>query len=306
MGPTATGKSSLALEVAEILNTQAGLFEIVSADSMCVYRHMNIGTAKVSTHDQTRIPHHIIDVIDPDQEFSVSQYQQLAKASIREIESRMGNVIVVGGTGLYVRSVVDPLEIPGRWPLIRTELEDELVTSGEARLYTRLKQADPLAASRIEPTNSRRVIRALEVVMGAGRPFSSFGPGLETYMDSEFLQIGLDLSNEELDRRIEGRLDQQLRDGFVEEVAQIRAQGFEFSRTALKALGYSEICGVLSNKTSLEQAREAILNKTKKFARRQRKWFRRDPRICWLVGSYSSAQVSNELLKAQATQCEGS
>jgi tRNA dimethylallyltransferase len=271
VGPTATGKSLLAMEVARRL----GDVELLSADSMQVYRGMDVGTAKASAAEQAEVPHHLLDVADPGEDFSVARFQAAAAEAIAGIEARGHRALVVGGTGLYVQAVVDGLALPGEWPELKAQLEAEPATD----LHRRLTEVDPLAASRIEPGNTRRLVRALEVTLGSGRPFSSSGPGLGAYPPTRFRLAGVWLPRAVLGRRIEARYRNQLAAGFLDEA---RSLGQSMSRTARQALGYKELLGHLAGEATLEEAVDAAVRRTRQFARRQRAWFRRDPRITWL------------------------
>ena len=283
VGPTASGKSDLALELAERL----GDAEIVSIDSMCVYRHMDIGTAKPDAADRQRVRHHLIDVVDPDAEFSVGEFQRLALDAIVDIERRGRRAILVGGTGLYHRAVIDRLEIPGRWPDVAAELDpDRDDVADTVALHERLAALDPTSAERIEPTNRRRIVRALEVTIGSGRPFSSYGPGLERYEPSAHLLIGLHVGRDRLGPRIDARVASMMAAGLLAEVAGLRAR-FALSRTARQALGYRELLhhlDALDDGTAgdLSEVVREIAVRTRQFAVRQDRWFRRDPRLRWI------------------------
>jgi tRNA dimethylallyltransferase len=277
VGPTATGKSAIALDVA----ARAGL-EIVTVDSMQVYRGMDIGTAKPTSADRAAVAHHLLDVVDPDEEYTVARWQRDARAVLDDLEARGGRALLVGGTGLYLRALVDDLEIPGRWPEIRAALEAEVATVGAAALHDRLADLDPLAAGRMQPGNTRRVVRALEVTMGSGRPFSSFGPGLEAHGETSVDQIALDVEPAELAERIEARYVAQLEAGFLDEVAALAARPAGLSRTAAQALGYKELLAHLRGEAGLEESLDLAVRRTRQFARKQRAWFRRDPRITWV------------------------
>jgi tRNA A37 N6-isopentenylltransferase MiaA len=406
VGPTASGKSALALEVARAL----GDVELVSVDSMQVYRGMDIGTAKPTPAERAEIPHHLLDRADPTEDFSVARFQAEAEDAIAAIEARGHRALLVGGTGLYLQAVVDGLRLPGQWPAVRAELEAELaaaagdgieqeppavatvhrrpadadavtaagaiprrradadadpvtaggampgrladadadaepltaagaiprrradadaVTAAGARprrlaeagadpvaavralplrladahpdamtavgaMYRRLAEADPLAAARIEPGNARRIVRALEVTLGSGRPFSSFGPGLDAYPRStRFRLAGVWLPREVLNRRIEERYAVQLDAGFLDEV---RALPEGLSRTARQALGYRELLAHLDGRSTLTEAVDEAVRRTRAFARRQRSWFRRDPRITWLGTSAKPLDLLPALL----------
>lgn len=281
VGPTATGKSALALAVARL----AGDVEVISADSMQVYRGMDIGTAKASLEEQAEIAHHLIDVVDIDHAFSVSDYQRLARAALADLAERSKRALLVGGTGLYVQAMVDDLQIPGQYPAVRAELEADADTAG---LHERLRRLDPTAAGRMEPTNRRRVVRALEVTLGSGRPFSAFGPGIEHHGPVAHVLVGLTMDRAALDARIEARYHRQLAAGFLEEVRTLSERGphadgsFGLSPTAAQALGYRELLGHLRGECSLEEAVQQAVVRTRQFARRQERWFRRDPRIRWI------------------------
>jgi tRNA dimethylallyltransferase len=282
VGSTASGKSALAESVFERFAGRGIAPELVSVDSMCVYRGMDIGTAKASTEEQARWPHHLINVVDPSEEYSVSEFQKDALRAIGEIEQRSGSAIAVGGTGLYVDALVNELTIPGQFPEVRAELESEEDTE---LLYARLLQADPMAASRMEPNNRRRIVRALEVTVGSGRPFSSFGPGLVASKEApnKWLIAGVRWPRPMLGDRIPQRFETQMQDGFLEEAASVlETYGESISRTAQQALGYRELWEHLRGSTSLDEAIESAILRTRQFAVRQERWFRRDPRIHWI------------------------
>jgi tRNA dimethylallyltransferase len=252
-----------------------GDVELVSADSMQVYRGMDVGTAKATSAERAEIPHHLLDVADPGEDYSVARFQAAAAHAVAGIEARGHRALVVGGTGLYVQAVVDGLALPGEWPQLRPGLEAQ----PPAELHRRLTEVDPLAASRIEPGNTRRLVRALEVTLGSGRPFSSFGPGLGAYPPTRFRVAGVWLPRAVLADRIARRYRAQLAAGFVDEVRRLRDT---MSRTARQALGYKELLAHLAGECSLDDAVDAAVRRTRAFARRQRAWFRRDPRITWL------------------------
>ncbi|MGH9169300.1 MAG: tRNA (adenosine(37)-N6)-dimethylallyltransferase MiaA [Acidimicrobiales bacterium] len=273
VGPTASGKTALALAMADRVERA----ELVSVDSMAVYRGLDIGTETPHTTGNW----HLVDIVDPGEDFSVARFQAAAAGVLSAIAKRGHLAVLVGGTGLYHRAVLDGLELPGRYPEVRAELEAEAATGGGvARLYERLAVADPQAASRIEPDNSRRVVRALEVVLGSGRRFSGFGKGLTDYPQNAARLAGLALDRGELDRRLGARLDAQLAAGWVDEVAGLARRG-GLSRTARQAIGYDELLRHVAGSLSLEEAKASILRRLKSFARRQESWFRRDPRVVW-------------------------
>jgi tRNA dimethylallyltransferase len=284
VGPTASGKSALALELARA----AGDVELVSADAMQVYRGMDIGTAKPSAAERAEVAHHLIDVAEPSDDFSLARFVELGRAAIADIDDRGRRSLLVGGTGLYVRGLVDDLEVPGQFPDVRATLDADPDTEG---LHRRLAELDPLAASRMEPTNRRRVVRALEVTLGAGRPFSSFGPGLDAYPPVATGLVGLEVPLDVLDARIEARVDAMLEAGFLDEV---RALGSP-SRTARQALGYRELLEHLEAGVPLADATDRIKLRTRQFARRQLRWFRRDPRVRWVDATLSPSQVARSV-----------
>ncbi len=288
VGVTASGKSETALAFA----LRRGDCEIVSVDSMCVYRGMDIGTSKPGPEARAAVPHHLLDLIDPDEDFTVTQFQQAAREVLDDIARRGRHALLVGGTGLYLRAVVDDLEIPGRFPDVVAALETELDEgpTGLADLYARLADLDPLAATRMAPTNRRRVVRALEVTIGSGRPFSAFGPGLEAYPEGGMAQVGLSVAPDEIDRRIVARFQCMVEAGLVDEVRALAARPAGISRTARQALGYREILAHVERGTPLTDCLDEAVRRTRQFARRQASWFRRDPRVGW-AGSGAEAQA---------------
>ncbi|MEZ5235915.1 MAG: tRNA (adenosine(37)-N6)-dimethylallyltransferase MiaA [Acidimicrobiia bacterium] len=279
VGPTASGKSDLALAVARA----AGDAEVLAADSMQVYRGMDIGTAKPTAAEQREIRHHLLDVVEPHETFSMSDYQRLATAALEDIAARGRRAIIVGGTGLYVQALVDGLTIPPQYPAVRSRLEAEADAGPDAvaALHRRLAQLDPVAAARMEPTNRRRIVRALEVTLGSGRPFSGFGPGVDHYPSTRHHLVGLDLDRSALDARIEARYHRQLADGFLDEVRALAARPEGLSHTAAQALGYKELLAHVHGTATLEEALQLAVVRTRRFARRQQRWFRRDPRLRW-------------------------
>lgn len=277
VGPTASGKSAVAMAVAR----QLGDVEVVSVDSMQVYRRMDIGTAKPSPQERAEVPHHLLDLVDASEEFSVAEFQRAHRTAIADIIARGRRAILVGGTGLYHRAVIDGLDLPGEWPAIRARLEGEAADLGPERLHGRLVELDPAAAGRMEPTNARRIVRALEVIEGSGRRFSSFGPGLETYPTSVVVQIGLRWDRSVLAARIEHRVRSMIDAGLVDEVASI-LDDRGFSRSAGQALGYKEIIAHLDGRIGLDEAIDQVVLRTRQFAVRQERWFVRDPRVEWV------------------------
>ncbi|MHB1139558.1 MAG: tRNA (adenosine(37)-N6)-dimethylallyltransferase MiaA [Microthrixaceae bacterium] len=278
VGPTASGKSALALALAERRRDAGELVELVTVDSMQVYRGMNIGTASPTPEERRRVPHHLVDLADPDEEFSVAEFRAAADAALADIESRGGRAILVGGTGLYLQAVIDRLELPGRFPTVAAELEEQTDTHA---LHRRLSELDPRAAARIEVGNRRRILRALEVTIGSGRRFSEFGPGLGAYPPTPFLLCGLRVERELLGERIAARYATQMDAGFLEEVRSLAARPGGVSRTAAQALGYRELLAHVRGEVSLEEALGQAIDRTRQFAVRQIRWFRRDPRIEW-------------------------
>lgn len=272
IGPTASGKSALAVELA----TRFGDTEVVSADAMAVYRGMDVGTAKPTMAERGGVAHHLIDEVDPTEDYTVAKFADRVAEVIAEVEGRGRCVLVVGGTGLYVRAVVDDFTVPPRFPELRARFEADPDSDA---LYARLTDLDPEAAAKILPSNRRRVIRALEVCVGAGQPFSSFGPGVDHYGPTRFLLAGLDIDRPTMDARIDGRYDHQLADGFLDEVRDLLTTGM--SPTAAQALGYRELAAHLQGDSTLDEALDAAKQRTRRFARRQQRWFRRDPRIQW-------------------------
>ena len=279
VGSTASGKSAVALAVAR----RMGDVEIVSIDSMCVYKTMDIATAKPSLAVQAEVRHHLIDLVDPSEEFTVSEFQRAARDALGQIAARGHRALLVGGTGLYLRAVVDDLTLPGRWPEVATELEREAQDpGGVALLYDRLSGLDPLAASRTTPTNRRRIVRALEVTIGSGSPFSSFGPGLGAYPATRFALVGLPFDPAVVDPRIAERFDRWLDEGLVDEVRALSGRPAGLSRTARQALGYKELLAHVEEGIPLDDCVAEAVRRTRSFARRQWAWFRRDPRVRWL------------------------
>ena len=278
LGPTASGKSDVAMAYA----ARHPDSEIIAVDAMQVYRRMDIGTAKPTAADRAAVRHHGIDLAEPSQDFAVTDFERAARQSLSEIAARRARAVLVAGTGLYLRSVIDPMEIPGRWPEVRGELERRAAQDGSLPLHAQLADLDPRAAARMEPSNERRVIRALEVTLGSGRPFSSFGPGLDHYPPVHFVQIGLQWPRAELTRRIATRVDNMMAAGLLAEVEALLAEGAPMSRTARQALGYKELITHLEGRSSLGAAIDSIIVRTRQFAVRQERWFRRDPRIRWV------------------------
>lgn len=285
VGPTAAGKTALSLKAAEMLGA-----EIVSIDSAMPYRGMDIGTDKPPPGDLARIRHHLIDIVEPDRTLTVSTFQALARAAIAGIVERGRVPLLVGGSGLYFRAVVDPLEFPGTDPQIRLRLETEAAALGPGALYDRLRAVDPVAAARIDPPNVRRTVRALEVLEVTGRPFSSFRTAWkEAESVYDVTIVGVTWPREQLDQRIDARVESQISRGLVEEVQRLVDAGFRASVTSVQALGYAQILGHLDGRLTLAQAEEEIKLRTRRFARRQERWFRADSRISWYPSDPSGA-----------------
>ncbi len=274
VGCTASGKSAVAAEIAHHLAD----VELVTVDSMQVYRGMDIGTAKPSPAERAEIAHHLLDLADPDEEWSLNRWAAEARGAIAGIEARGHRALLVGGTGLYFQAVVDDLHPPGQYPGTRAELDAEPDTRA---LHGRLDRLDPVAAARMLPTNRRRVLRALEVTLGSGRPFSSYGPGMTRFPATGWRLGGLWLPRPVVRARIEARFDAMVAAGLVDEVRELRRRPGGLSRTARQALGYREVLAHLEGCVPLEDAVAEAKRRTRSFARRQRVWWRRDPRIRW-------------------------
>ena len=275
VGPTAAGKTEVALEVAERLNA-----EVVSADAMLVYRGMDIGTAKPTPEERARVPHHLVDLVDPGEEFSVARFQPLARAAIADVLGRGRVPLLVGGSGLYFQAVVDEFVFPPTDPAVRARLEAEAAEAGLAELYRRLAAADPPAAARIQPGNLRRTVRALEVIELTGRPFSSFRAVMDDPVSRYRLTVlGFDPSPELLRARVAERVATMAEAGLVDEVGRLAER--PLSRTAHQALGYKELLDAMDEGIPPAEALAAVVRRTRAYARRQLAWFRRDPRVRW-------------------------
>jgi len=294
VGPTASGKSALAVELAR----RAGDVELVSLDSMQVYRGLDIGTAKPTPADRAEVVHHLIDVADPSEEWSVQRTQAAARAAIADIEARGKCAVLVGGTGLYVRAVIDDLQIPPTDAAVRQRVDREAADdTGLAEAYARLAELDPAAAARMEPGNRRRIVRALEVIELTGRPFSSFGAGLDDYPDPAIsvAMIGIAVEPAVLGARIAQRVEEMRGRGLLDEVRGLTAR--PLSRTAREAIGYREMFDHLSGEIPrLADALDAIVRRTRRFARRQRAWFGHDPRVQW-IGADLPAPMAAQLFE---------
>jgi tRNA dimethylallyltransferase len=280
VGPTAAGKSALSLELARALGG-----EVVNADSMQLYRGMDIGTAKLSPAERTGVPHHLLDIWPVTEPASVAEYQRLARAAVDDVLARGRVPLIVGGSGLYVRAVLEDFDFPGTDAGLRARLEAELAAAGPAPLYDRLRAADPAAAARILPSNGRRIVRALEVIELTGAAFPAVLP--EPRPVYRAVTIGVDLDTAALDGRIAVRVDRMWAAGLVEEVRGLVGHGLRDGRTASRALGYQQVLAFLAGECTEAQAREETVRATRRFVRRQRSWFRRDPAVAWLDGADS-------------------
>jgi tRNA dimethylallyltransferase len=277
VGPTAAGKSELGVALARAVGG-----EVVNADSMQLYRGMDIGTAKLTDAERRGVPHHVLDIWPVTAPASVAEYQRLARGAVDDLLRSGRTPVLVGGSGLYVRAVLDDLDFPGTDPAVRARLESELAAEGTAAMHGRLRERDPAAAQAILPGNGRRIVRALEVIELTGRPFTA---ALPTYGTGAYdnVQIGVDPPLPELDRRIEARVHRMFADGLVEEVRALVRCGLRQGITASRALGYAQVLRLLDGSLTEEQARAETVRATRRFARRQRSWFRRDPRVRWVA-----------------------
>lgn len=274
VGPTAVGKTALSLEIAEKFSA-----EIINADAMQIYKGMDIGTAKLPLSQRRGIVHHQIDVLDPSEEANVSQYQKQSREIINELLSKNVQPILVGGSGLYVNSVLEDLEFPGTNLEVRAKYEEILDEKGVEALFEMLKEIDPKAAENILPNNARKIVRALEVNEITGKAFNAKLPEPSPIFSD--VRIALDMPRDLLDQRIIDRVHQMFEDGFVDEVKSLE-KNLRLGKTAFRALGYSQVLSLLSGEISEDEAITLTINATKKFARRQLSWFRRDPLIHWL------------------------
>ena len=279
IGATAAGKSDLGIALAQELNG-----EVINADSMQLYRGMDVGTAKLTVDERQGVPHHLLDIWDVTQVASVAEYQQLARERIAEIRSRGKVPILVGGSGLYIRAALDNLDFPGTDAAIRARLEADLATEGSLALHQRLRDVDPVAAERMDPVNGRRIVRALEVIELTGDKWSARLPEYE-YVDARTVQIGIDVPYDQLDERIDARVERMWEQGFVEEVRALEAHGLRDGVTAMRALGYAPVLKYIDGEYDESTAKSVTAQTTRRFSRRQLSWFRRDPRIHWLARS---------------------
>jgi tRNA dimethylallyltransferase len=300
VGPTAVGKTALSLQLAEQFQG-----EILSGDSMQVYRHMDIGTAKASPAERARIPHHLIDIIDPDTSFSVQAFQRLAQAKIEEIHLRRHLPMLVGGTGLYVESITHRYVLPHvpEKPEIRRRWQTYAQTYGKEALHAQLHQVDPLSARRLHIHDQRRIIRALEVTEVTGIPFSQLKRrAISPY---HLLWIGLTMPRERLYERINQRVDEMIAAGLVAEVTALREKGFHPGLTAMQAIGYKEVMSYLTGEMTLPETIALIKKRTRNFAKRQLSWFHRLPEINWFDVTEEGVFAEIERLVAGKFQCDG-
>jgi tRNA dimethylallyltransferase len=287
VGPTASGKTEAALAIAPHLGA-----EIVSVDSMLVYRGMDVGTGKPTAEQRAAVPHHLLDLTEPSERFTVARFQELARGVLRSV----ARPLLVGGSGLYLRAVVDDLAFPPEDPVVRASLEAEADDLGAEALYRRLAEMDPVAAARIEPGNVRRIIRALEVTAISGAPFSSFAASWDRYDWDRLRAAGIRMDREVQRTRIAERVLAMLESGWLDEVQVLMDRGFGAWLTASQAIGYAELAEHLDGRLSLDEAAERTVKRTKELARRQMAWFRRDPRIRWFdVGAGGAPEVADDI-----------
>jgi tRNA dimethylallyltransferase len=273
VGPTATGKSDLGVALAERLSG-----EVVNADALQLYRGLDIGTAKLSAAERRGVPHHLLDVLDPDEDASVAAYQRDARAAVAGIAERGHRPVVVGGSGLYVRALLDRIEFPGTDPDVRAGLEARVETEGARALHAELAALDPPAAESIGPRNARRIVRALEVIALTGERYSANLPGHDYAIPA--VQIGLDCDRAVLDERVQARVDRMWESGLVDEVRGLVGRGI--GRTVSRAVGYAEVLAALRGEVTEDEARAQVVAGTRRLARKQMGWFGRDPRVHWL------------------------
>lgn len=290
VGPTASGKSRLAIGLAELLGSHGQPAEVVNADSMLVYRGMEIGTAKPGVDELARVHHHLVDIMDVTQTASVAQFQTMAREVIADLRSRGIIPILVGGSSLYIRAIVDRFHFPGTDPVVRGKWQAELERVGATALHGVLAERNPRAAADILPGNARRIVRALEVIELTG-DYTARLPEPD-YELANVHQFGLRLDRAEMDARIAARVDQMWTDGLVEEVRTLTSRGLREGLTASRGLGYQQVLDFLAGNSSEEQARQATIDGTRRFARKQLGWFSRDDRIQWLPASSSDAAAT--------------
>ena len=300
VGPTAVGKSDLGVALAHLVGG-----EVVNADSMQLYRGMDIGTAKLTEAERQGVPHHLLDVWPVTERAAVAQYQRLARAEIDRLRGLGRTAIVVGGSGLYVHATLDDFRFPGTDPELRAALEAQLAEVGPGAMHARLAGADPGAAAAILPSNGRRIVRALEVVELTGVPFAAALPGHQPHY-ARILRLGLTAPRPLLDERIAGRVDAMWERGLVAEVRELEKAGLRDGVTAARALGYKQVLAFLAGECSEQEAREQTVRETRRFARRQESWFRRDPHVRWLdSGTPELFELAASLLGVRSSRAAG-
>jgi tRNA dimethylallyltransferase len=292
-GATATGKSDLALDVAQRYNG-----EVINADSMQLYKGMDIGTAKLSLAERRGVPHHLLDILSVNEDASVADYQVRARTTIEEIRGRGKAVVIVGGTGLYIKSIIDEMNFPETDRVLRKKLEEEAELFGTAELYSRLRLLDPEAALAIEPANTRRIIRALEVIEVTGEPYSANLPSDSSLRYPDALHIGLAMERATLAPRIEARVHRMWENGFIAEIEQLIAEGLLNGTTAQRAIGYAQIIAMKKGEVNESQALEETVIATRQYVRRQETWFKRDQRIQWIGEDQSRLAFIEERLNS--------
>ncbi len=289
-GATASGKSGLSIALAKEFSA-----EIINADSMQIYRGMDIGTAKLTVAERESIPHHLLDILDASEDANVASYQQIARAKIDELQNTGKNVIIVGGTGLYIKAIIDELNFPDRDIQVRERIDKEALELGAIEMHKKLAELDPVAAAKIPANNLRRVVRALEVIELTGEPFTAQLPREDVDHYQGVRQFGLVMDRSTLDQRISQRVDQMWELGFVEEVHRLMELGITNGKTAQAALGYKQIINSISDGSSLELAKEETKRATRQYARRQETWFSRDPRCKWHARESTALQLEKIL-----------
>ena len=292
-GATATGKSDLAVALAQEIGA-----EIINADSMQIYKGMDIGTAKLAPAERGGIEHHMLDILSVSQDSSVAWYQELARQSVTQIHGRGKNAIIVGGTGLYIKSILDDLNFPDTDADVRQKLTEEAKEFGIVQLFQRLEQLDPAAAAAIDRQNERRVIRALEVIEITGKPFTANLPREESSLYPDALQFGLVMDRAELGERVEARVDRMWESGFVDEVDRLISEGITEATTARRALGYAQIIAMRSGEITEDLAIEETKRATRQYVRRQETWFSRDARIKWISPTHPRLETVLEKINS--------
>ena len=296
IGPTASGKTALSLDLAERLGG-----EIVNTDAMQVYRGMDVGTAKVPLAERRGITHHLLDTQSVGDTATVAQFQDWARAVIDDLRGDSVTPVMVGGSALYIRAILDEFEFPGTDVAVRTRWEDELERVGSVALHAQLAERDPAAARVMQPDNGRRIVRALEVGEITGRSYSAALPEL-VYRDPRTVQLGIDIDRPTLDRRIEQRVAAMFDSGLVAEVQGLLEAGLREGRTASRAIGYAQVIAHLDGELSLDEARERTVFATRRYARRQLGWWRKDPRIAWLP--YDAPDLTERALSVMTSMLE--